>query len=178
MNLINPIIKSIAAIFIVSIFSTSALFLLKNAVEEKTANIYKQRSVLSLLEERDNNFLELKATYNQVEKNLPLLKSVLPDERNIGEVVENLEKLAEKTNNELILNFEPWDSAKPLKIMKSLGFTATLNGNIGTFSDFLSGLKELPHFIEIESFDASNQLGIHNSNGKLTIRAKIYIKGN
>lgn len=159
------------------IFFSSALFLLKNKIEKKAVSIYKQRSMLRVLEERNDNFWELKTTYNQVEKNLPVLKSALPDEWSVAEAAEYLERIAKSANSELVLNFESWDRAKSFNEMsKTLGFTATLNGNIATFSNFLSSFKNMPYFVEIENIEISNSSGVQNNNSRLTIRAKIYVK--
>ncbi len=176
MAFLNSVIKLAAAALIVSI---TAIFIV-SAIEDKIAasaqKNYEKRSMLAVLEKREDNFIQMKKDSPFVNEKLKILRAALPCERDIDEVVKNLEFLAAKTNNDQVLTFEPLSNAQKLSGVKSAGFTAVLSGNMGTFIDYLTQLKKLPYNIEIKNISIYNSSNISNSNSQLSFAATVYIK--
>lgn len=173
---LNSVIKLAAAALIVSI---TAIFIV-SAIEDKIAasaqKNYEKRSLLAVLEKREDNFIQLKKDYPFASEKLKILRAALPGERDIDEVVKNLEFLAAKTSNDQVLTFDPLSNAKKMGGVKGVGFTAVLNGNMVTFIDYLTQLKKLPYNIEIKNVSIYNGSNISNSNSQLSFAATVYIK--
>jgi len=173
----NQIIKLVVLIIIIIAVSTSIVFILKNKIEIKAAQLQEKRNMLEILEKRDENFLELKSTNELVEKNLPIIEDMLPDEKNIERFVTILENIAAKTNNDQILVFNPIKNSKPAgEKIDSLEFSITLIGNSHSFINYLEELKKLPYFIKIKNVIIENNLGIVNNSSKMNLKSEIYIK--
>lgn len=173
----NPIIKLSALIIIIIAISMSVIFILKNKIESKAAQLQEKRNMLEILEKRDENFLDLKNTNELVEKNLPIIEAMLPDEKNIGKFVVALENIAAKTNNEQFLVFNPIENSKQAgEKINSLEFSVTLTGNSSSFINYLEEFKKLPYFVEIKNITIENSSGITNNDSQMNLKSKIYIK--
>lgn len=178
MNFIhNPIIRlSIYIIFVIA-FTVSSVLFLAGKIENKTKRLQEKRSVFRVSQQQDDNFLELKKTYDLVKNNQKKIEGIFPDDNNIENFIVALENAAEQTGNAQIINFESLDSAKTEgENIKSLKFTVFLTGNTGAFINYLKRIKNLPYFIEIENIALSNSLGIANNDSKMNIKSKIYIR--
>lgn len=170
---VKPIIFTIAAI----VAAVALVFIFKSKIETSAKSIHEKRSLLVVLEKRDENLLTLKADADILRKNLPILRKALPEEDNISIIVSSLESLAAQTNNTVNLEFEPLSNSQIIGTTKGVNFSASLSGNIGTFTQYLKGLKNLPYFIEISSIAISGDSGIFsNNNSRLVLNARVYIK--
>ena len=173
----NPIIKLSVLTVAIVVISMSVVFILKNKIEDKTAQLQEKRNMLEVLEKRDENFLELKSTNKLVEKNLLIIEKMLPDEKNIEKFVTMLENIAAKTNTDQVLFFDPIESAKPVgEKINSLEFSITLMGNFYSLINYLEEFEKLPYFIKIKNVTIENSLGIANNNSQLNLKSEIYIK--
>jgi Tfp pilus assembly protein PilO len=163
---------------IMAIVAAGAIaFTFKSKIEMSAKNIHEKRSLIAVLEKRDENFLALKFDADILRKNLPILRKALPEEDNIDIIVSSLESLAAQTNNTVNLEFAPLDNSQIIGTAKGVSFSASLLGNIGTFTQYLKGLKKLPYFIEISNIAVSGDSGINsNNNSRLVLSAKVYIK--
>lgn len=176
MNSSNSVLKISFSILAVCAVAVLVIFALKDKIEKEAEGIYEKRSMLAVLEKRNENFLLLKADSQTLEEDLPLLKKALLDEDSIDDAVNALENLANRTNNTQSLNFEPLSHSQFSGGSKALGFSATLIGNMGSLAKYLKGIKELPYPIEISAVSLTNDLGIANNGSRLVLSAKIYIK--
>lgn len=173
----NKIITLSIAIIFVIFFTSSVVFFLIDKIENKTEKLQEQKSMLKVLQQQNDNFLELKKTYNIVEENQKKIESILPDDNTIENFIIKLEQIAEQTNNSQSLNFEPLENAKTAGgNVKSLKFTVLLTGNLNTFIKYLNQVKSSSYFVEIENITIINSLGISNNNSKINIKAKTYIR--
>lgn len=173
----NPITKLSIYITFVIVFTISSILFLVDKIENKTKQLQEKRSILRVSQQQDNNFLELKNTYNIVETNQKKIENIFPNENNIENFIVKLENISNQTNNTQILNFDSLDNAKiEGENIKSLKFTIFLTGNINTFTDYLNQIENLFYFIEIENVTLDNNLGISNNASKMSIKSKIYIK--
>lgn len=172
----DKIIKTVIAIFVVLIAGSAGSYVLKNKIEADAKKIYESRSLLKVLENRDENYSLLKADYPLVERGLPFLKKVLPNEDAIDEVVSDLDVLAVETGNTQNLIFNPPANANVVGRMKSVGFSASLDGNFGSFENYFTKLAKLPYFIEIENINIVNSAGVFNNDSRLNYQAELYIK--
>lgn len=173
---IDKLIKlSIITLFVFAV-GCAGIYYMKNKVEKDAKKIYESRSMLKVLESRDENYSLLKIDYPIVKKGLPFLKDVLPKEDKIEKAVSDLDMLAVETGNTQNLVFDSPANAEIAGEIKGLGFSASLDGNFGSFQNYFKKLRTLPYFIEIKNVGISNSSGIFNNNGRLTYRAKLYIK--
>jgi len=132
--------------------------------------------MLEVSEKHDANFLELKNTYQIVKDNLKNAKEMIPDEKNLEDLVIALENTATQTNNGQTLTFDPIEKSKSVgEKTVSLNFSANLTGNIDSFSNYLDKIKTLPYFIEIENITIKNGSGIINNDSVMTLKSKVYI---
>lgn len=173
---LDRIIKISLAIIMVIVAGSAASFALKNKIEASSKKIYESRSMLKVLENRDETYSLLKADYPLVSDGLPLLRKALPKEDGIFEAVTSLDALATETNNTQSLVFDSLASAQSIGGVKSLGFTANLDGNFGSFEEYFKKIQKLPYFIEISNVSIANGSGIFNNNSRLNYKAKLYIK--
>lgn len=173
---LDRIVKIIAAIFVIIAAGSAGSFVLKNKIEASSKKIYETRSRLKVLENRDETYSLLKADYHIVNDGLPLLREALPKEDGLIEVVASLDALASETNNTQNLVFDPIANAQGDGEMRSIGFTASLEGNFGSFEDYFKKIQKLPYFIEISNVSIANSSGIFNNNGRMNYKAKLYIK--
>lgn len=173
---VNQIVKLVAAIFIVIIAGCAGSFVLKNKIEAMAEKIYESRSMLRVLENRDENYSLLKADYSVVRGGLPLLRKALPGEDDLDKAVSRLDALASETNNTQNLVFDSLNTAQIIGGMKSVNFSASLDGNFGSFKSYFKKLEKLPYFIEIGNISINNGAGVFNNNSRLNFKAKLYIK--
>jgi len=178
MNFIhNPIIRLSIYISFVIVFTVSSVLFLADKIEGKTKQLQEKRSILRVSQQQDDNFLELKKTYDIVKNNQKKIKEAFPNDDNIEDFIVALENAAEQTGNSQILNFDPMDNTKiEGENIKSLKFTIFLTGNVNAFINYLKRLKDLSYFIEIENITLNNNLGIANNDSKMNIKSKIYIR--
>lgn len=173
---IDRIVKLVIAIFIVIIACGAGSFILINKIDASSKKIYESRSMLKVLENRDDTYSLLKADYPIVRDGLPLLKKALPREDGLVEVVSNLDALAAQTNNAQNLVFDPISNAEVMGGMKKINFSATLDGNFGTFENYFKKIESLPYFIEIGNISINNGDGVFNSSSHMNFKARLYIK--
>lgn len=173
---VNQIVKLVAAIFIIIIAGSAGSFALKNKIEARAEKIYESRSMLRVLENRDENYSLLKADYPVVRDGLPLLRKALPGEDSLDEVVSRLDALASETNNTQNLVFDSLGLAQVIGGMKIVNFSASLDGNFGSFESYFKKMRKLPYFIEIGNISINNGAGVFNNNSRLNFKAKLYIK--
>jgi len=178
MNLIhNPTIKFSIYIILVIVFTVSLILFLVDKIENKTKQLQEKRSILLVSQQRDNNFLELKNSYEIVENNQKTFEQIFPNENNIEKFIVTLENTAKNTNNIQTLNFDQLRNATiEGENIKSIKFTIILTGNISSFINYLNEIKKLSYFIEIENITLNNNLGITNNNSRMNIKSKVYIK--
>jgi Tfp pilus assembly protein PilO len=160
----------------VIIAGSAASLILKDKIEASSKKIYESRSMLKVLENRDENYSLLKADYPLVQEGLPVLRKALPKDDNLDGVVTSLDALALETDNTQNLVFDPMSAAQIVGGMKSLGFTASLEGNFGSFENYFKKIQRLPYFIEIGNVSIVNSTGVFNNNSRLNYKAKVYIK--
>lgn len=173
---LNPIIKPLVAIFIVIAVSGLIISISKENIENKAKQIREKRNMLAIMERHGENALELKRGYSIIKEKLPKIKHSLPDENSIGELVSSIENAATTTGNTGALSFDPLENSQPAGMRtKSLKFSAILNGNLETFSEYLAKLQKLPYFIEIGSITIKNDLGAANNNSQMALTAKVFI---
>ncbi|MFH1048108.1 MAG: hypothetical protein V1732_00400 [Patescibacteria group bacterium] len=173
---VNQVVKLIAAIFIVIIAGCAGSFALKNKIEASGKKIYESRSMLRVLENRDENYSLLKADYSVVRGGLPLLRKALPGEDSLDEIVSRLDALAGETKNIQNLVFDSLNTAQVIGGMKSVNFSASIDGNFGSFESYFKKLEKLPYFIEIGNVSINNGAGVFSNNSHLNFKAKLYIK--
>lgn len=173
---LNRVIKLILIIFIIIAAGSAGSFILKNKIEASGKKIYESRSMLRVLENRDENYSLLKADYPLVRDGLPLLRKALPGEDSLDEIVTSLDALASETNNTQNLVFDSLGLAQIIGGMKSVNFSASLDGNFGSFESYFKKLEKLPYFIEIGNISINNGAGVFNNNSRLNFKAKVYIK--
>lgn len=173
---LNKTVKLIMAIFAILIVGGAVSFALKNKIKVKAEKIYESRSLLAVLENRDENYSLLKADYPFVQTGLSILRKSLPNENSLDEAVVRLDALAEETDNVQNLIFDSSDRAQTVGGMKSVVFSASLEGNFESFESYFKEFKKLPYFIEIENVSISNSNGVFNNNSRLNFKAKLYIK--
>lgn len=173
---LDQIVKLIAAIFIVIVAGGAGSFVLKNKIEASGKKIYESRSMLKVLENRDENYTLLKTDYPLVQEGLPILRKALPKEDNLDEVVTSLDALAGETKNIQNLVFDSLSAAQVVGGMKIIDFTSSLEGNFGSFEDYFKKVQKLPYFIEIGNVSIVNGAGVFNNNSRLNYKAKLYIK--
>lgn len=176
MKLFDSVAK--IAIFTVLIASAAGLmlFAFKGKIEEEAKSINEKRSMLTVLEKRNENIIALKADYPLVKENLSILRQALPTEKNIDLIVNDLENLALQTNNVQNLNFLPLNNLASIGSIKAVNFSVSLSGNISSFINYLNGIKKLPYFVEIGSVSVANEGGVLNNNTRLNLNAKVYIR--
>jgi Tfp pilus assembly protein PilO len=173
----NPIIRLSIYIILVIVFTVSSVLFLADKIESKTKKLQEKRSVLRVSQQQDENFLELKKTYDIIKNNQKKIEEIFPDDDNIGNFIIALENTAEQTSNAQILNFDSLDNAKAEgENIKSLKFTVFLTGNTNTFINYLKQIKSLPYFIEIENVTLNNNSSIANNDSRMDIKSKIYIR--
>lgn len=154
------------------------VFTLKDKIVASARKINEKQNMLAAIEIRENNLASLKADYEIVKEKMPIMRTMLPDEDNIGAAIDRLESLAIQTGNVQVLNFERLSRPESLEIANSISYTATLTGNIGSFVSYFDGIKKLPYPIEISSISIANGSGISENNTRLNYGAKIFIKKN
>lgn len=172
----DKIVKLVIWIFAVLIVGGAGSYLLKNKIEANSKKIYETRSMLKVLENRDENYSLLRVDYPIVRDGLPFLRRVLPKEDGLYDVVTNLDALAVETNNIQNLIFDPSSKAEVIGGMKSVEFSASLDGNFGSFEDYFKKLAKLPYFVEVRNISITNGAGVFNNNSHLSFKAKLYIK--
>lgn len=173
---LRKIIKTIIVTAVVLAVSGAIVFVFKNKIEASAKKIQEKRSLLAVLDKKDETFLALKANSKTLEETLPVLRRALPDEDNIGGAVSSLEFLASQTNNIVSLEFEPLNNPQSSGAIRTVNFSATLAGNMDTFAAYLKGVKALPYFIEIAGVAVSSDSKISNGNSRMSIKGKLYIK--
>lgn len=173
---LDRIVKLVLAIFMIIIAGGAGSFFLKNKIEASSKKIYESRSMLKVLENRDETYSLLKADYPVVSEGLPLLRKALPKEDGLIEVVTRIDSLASETNISQNLVFDSLAGAQAIGGMKSIGFTASLEGNFGSFKNYFQKIQKLPYFIEIANVSITNSAGIFSNNSRLNYKAKLYIK--
>ncbi len=172
----KKIIKLSICIIAVIFICAAAVFLLKAKIEIAAHKIYEKRSMLAVLEFKENNSLALSANYPIVRDNLPLLEKALPDKDNVAEAVNAIDVLAQETGNTQVLEFKPLTETVGFETIENVAFSAVLSGNIWSFREYLDKLKKLPYFVEITSVNISSDMGIFDPDGKMNIAAKLYIR--
>lgn len=173
---LDKIIKLIVSILVVLIAGGAGSFMLKNKIEADAKKIYEARSMLKVMENRDENYTLLKVDYPVVKDGLPFLRKVLPKEDGLIDAVTSLDALAVETNNIQILVFDPTANAQNIGGVKAIGFSSSLNGNFGSFEDYFKKIQKLPYFIEVGNINIANSAGIFDNNSRLTFKGKLYIK--
>lgn len=173
---IEKIVKLIISILAIIVAGGAISFVLKNKIEARAEKIYESRSMLKVLENRDENYSLLKADYPLVQEGLPILRKALPKDDGLDAAVSSLDALAVETNNIQNLVFDPLIGAQAAGGMKSVGFTASLEGNFGTFENYFKKIQKLPYFIEIGNISIANGEGVFNNNSHLNFKARLYIK--
>lgn len=173
---LNPIVKLTIAVFVIIAAGFAVSFAFKNKIEASARKIYEARSMLKVLENRDENYLLLKTNYESAQEGLPILRQALPKEDGLDSVVSDLDVLAVQTGNTQNLNFESLKNSQNLSGMASVNFTANLTGNIDSFDGYLKKLRALPYFIEISNINIGNNSGVFSNNSRLTLNAKLYLK--
>ncbi len=173
---ISKIAKLLISIIVIVAAGSGVSLLLKNKIEAGAKKIYEARSLLQVLENRDENHLLLKANYPAVREGLPILRKALPKEDGIEMAVSDLEALAAKTSNAQNLVFDSLSGAQTIGGVKGVNFSTSLVGNFGTFAEYFKKLRSLPYFIEITSVSINNDTGVFNNNSRLNLKAKLYIK--
>ncbi|MDP3057823.1 MAG: hypothetical protein Q8N37_04915 [bacterium] len=173
---LSQIVKLIITIFVIIVAGSAGSFVLKNKIEASGKNIYESRSMLKVLENRDENYSFLKTDYPLVRDGLPILKKSLPKEDGLDKVVTSLDALASETNNTQNLIFDSSGIAQIIGGMRSIDFSASLDGNFGSFESYFKKMQRLPYFIEIGSVSINNGAGVFNDNSHLSFKAKLYIK--
>lgn len=175
---ISVITKFIVLILTIVLVAGAIVFALKDKIAASARKIYEKQNMLAAIETRENNFSGLKADYETVKEKMPIMRTILPDEDNIGAAIDRLESVAVQTGNEQILSFERLSRPESLEIANSISYTAALTGNIGSFVSYFDGIKKLPYPIEISSISIANGSGISENNTRLNYSAKIFIKKN
>lgn len=175
MLLINPSVKLIGTIILIIAVAGAVSFVLKDGINSAAKNIYEQRSMLRVLESRDDNYVVLKANYPIVRDSLPVLKKALLDENSIDAIVSSLDAVAAQTQNIQNLEFSPLMPV-PGTGPQTINFSVSLVGNIGSFEEYFNKLHKLSYPIEISSININNELGIFNNDSRLSYKAKLYIK--
>lgn len=173
---LDRVIKLVLAVILIIIAGSAGSFALKNKIEMRAEKIYESRSMLRVLENRDENYSFLKADYPLVQEGLPILRKALPKEDNLIEAVSRLDALASETNNIQNLVFDPLSLAQNVGEMKSVSFSASLDGNFGSFKNYFKKMQKLPYFIEVANVNIANGAGVFNNNSRLNYKAKLYIK--
>jgi len=174
LNLMLKLVLATIAIISVSFF---VVLNLQSKIKEKSEWIFEKRSMLMILEEREENLARLKKDYDTVKEKLPILKKSLPEEDNFERFLGTLENLASVTNNNQILNFEPLDNSKLVgEKTKSLKFSANLTGSAESFARYIENLQKLPYFIKIENISVKNDSGISSSNSQMTLNMRLYMQ--
>lgn len=172
------ITKFIILILAIVLVAGAIVFTLKDKIAASAQKIYEKQNMLAVIGMRENNLASLKADYEIVKEKMPIMRTILPDEDNIGTAIDRLESMATQTGNEQVLNFERLSRPESLEIANSISYTATLTGNIGSFVAYFDGIKKLPYPIEISSISIANGSGISENNTRLNYSAKIFIKKN
>ncbi len=173
---ISIFIKFIAAILAIVLSAAGIVFTLKNKIEASAEKIYEKQNMLLALQRRESSISGLRADYEIVKRNLPALKNIFPEEKNLGKLIDALERSAADTGNNQNLNFAPSFQAENLEAAKSINFSATLTGSNVSFAAYFRELKKQPYFIEINNIAISNSAGVLNNNTQLSYTAKVFIK--
>jgi len=173
---LSRIVKLVMAIFTVIAAGGAGSFILINKIEANSKKIYESRSMLKILENRDENYALLKADYPVVRDGMPLLRRALPGEDSLDEVVTSLDALANETNNTQNLVFDNIGLAENIGGMKIINFSASLDGNFGSFENYFKEMQKLPYYIEVGNISINNGAGVFNNNSHLNFKAKLYIK--
>jgi len=176
MKLFDTVVKIAIFTVLITIVAGWAVFVFKDKIENEAENINEKRSMLTVLEKRNENFIALKGDYPLVKENLPLLRQSLPTEKNIDSVINDLENLASRTNNGQNLNFSPLANLASAGSIGSVNFSVSLLGNISSFVDYLNGVKKLPYFIEISGVSIVNEGGASSNNSRLNLSGKLYMR--
>ncbi len=156
------------------VLSLLAVFEIRKKIEIKANQILEKQIMLAVVENKNENYYNLKSKYEIVKENLPLIKNLLPEEENLDIIIKTLEDFAIKTDNTQILKFEPVANFKAEgENVRKINFSATLTGNFETFTNYLGALYDMPYFIKINSIDVRNSTNIYNINGQMTINATL-----
>lgn len=145
---------------------------IKFTAQEAVAN--KER--LAVFEKERLEFASLQANYSRVRQFIPQLTASLPTSEQLFGILNELNRLAVTTGNQMTLateGFAPQSSGISGVLM--VPFTAQVGGNYTSLRSFLRELGVMPYFVRVESVSISSQDSILGDS-RINLSGRIYLR--
>lgn len=151
------------------------LIIFNRKVVNETKQVQAVREEIQGVTNGAKVFASLVKDYQILSPYLESVKAMLPTRDRLIDFSQALSETAEKNNLEFGFVFEEETNALPAQVP----FSMTLKGPYADFISFISALKEMPYFIDLDSFDLSgppiDEIVKGGTSISAVIRGKVYI---
>lgn len=153
-----------------------AVFWFKDNIEKKVRSVEQKRMSVAALEAGQIEFASLQRDYQLVQEFLPRLESALPNTEQLFSVLQEMDRIAERTDNKQTLVVEG-QSPQPSGLGNSsfIAFSAKLNASYQSLRNYLQELRRAPFFVKIESISFTSSDSISNKS-LVNITGKLFLK--
>src|SRR3989344_2465250 len=122
-------------------------------IAKESQSLYNERTLNAILEQRQENIEKLQKDFEIVRADVPNMEAVLPDQRNIFEVLRVLEAAAIASGNTTTITFG--DPLTKEALNAHIPFHFVVSGTIQSFEKYLRALEEMPYGIQILSLQVT-----------------------
>lgn len=167
------------ALFSVLLAALAGVFIAKQ-IERISHSLTEERRLQLLLEKRVEITQSLNNDLALVAGNEERMRAALIPIDNILQFIGNLESVANENSIKQEIHFSvpvAHDTPEePALNVASIDYTATVNGNIFTFINYLKAVEQLPYFTGVTSFNLNAPPGQGwKGDSAINLRAKVYV---
>lgn len=142
-----------------SIFGLIAINPTISTIVELNKELEDSNNVNSKLTEKINNLTSLSQSYNDLQKNLPLILSSIPKSPEVP-LFAALVQGAVKDSNTILDSLQTYEvetNAKPLGSISSFSFALVAEGSYNDLSNFLGKLSRMQRIVEIDDLSLTRK---------------------
>ncbi len=169
-------IKTGIVTVVLIIFIVAILFLNKT-IDASSVRIKALRDNIQKLTLTSEALSSLVRDYQLLSPHLEAIRNLIPDRDRVINFNQKLSELAK--NNQLDFNFVfQEEGAQPQSTF--VPFVLTLKGTMPNFVNFVEGLKTLPYFVDLDSFDLTGSPSQETASGgqvvSFIIKGKVFME--
>lgn len=165
------ILAVILVVFIV------AVLILNNSIGKSSVKIKTLREDIQKLTWTSEALSSLVRDYQMLSPHLEAIRNLIPDRDRVINFNQKLSELAQSNQLEFNFVFQE-EGMQPQAI--SVPFALTLRGTLSNFINFIEGLKTLPYFVDLDSFDLIGSPSQNTASGgqiiSFSIKGKVFME--
>lgn len=131
------------------IIGIGAILFFSQQIGKESQSLYNERTLNAVIDQRQENIEKLKKDFEVVRADVPNMEAVLPDQRNIFEVLRVFEAAARASGNTATITFS--DPLAKEAFNARIPFHFVVSGTIQSFEKYLRALEQIPYGVQIIS---------------------------